>query len=80
MEKKLDSVRQSFEDKKHLDPIIKDYDIKVAELCKPHTSWYNIDKPKLDPQKILSANIQLNSVKMDQIVDNVQIPIEANGQ
>ena len=77
-EKKLDSSRQSYETKKHFEQTIQSFNVKVVELCKPHESWYNIDKPQLEPEKILSANIQLEAVKIEDNIDNDQMSIEMN--
>ena len=76
IEKKLESARQEYETRKHLDQTLKNYDEKIVDLCKPYENWYNIDKPKLDPSKILIKNIQPKSVIVNGKVDNIQIPPE----
>lgn len=56
-ENKLESIQKNYDVRKHLELIIREYNSRVSELCKPHENWYNIDKPVLDIDKILSPGI-----------------------
>lgn len=58
LDNKLESTQKNYDIRKHLEPIIREYDSKVNELCKPHESWYNIDKPVLNIDKILIPKIE----------------------
>ena len=57
-ENKLESTQKNYDARKHLEPITREYDSRVSELCKPHENWYNIDKPVLEIKKILSPGIK----------------------
>ena len=80
IEKKLESARQEYDAKRHLDLTLKEYNVKVVELCKPHEKWYNIDKPELDLEKILSRNIQPKPVIIDEKIDNIQMSLGIDRQ
>jgi hypothetical protein len=72
-EKKLDSARQEYEMKKHLDQTLKNFNVKITQLCKSYENWYNIDIPKLDPEKILIKNIKPKSVIMNNKTETIKI-------
>jgi len=57
MKNKLEAAQKSYEARKHLEPITREYDSRVTELCKPQENWYNIDKPVLEIDKVLSPGI-----------------------
>ena len=80
LEKKLESARHEYEMKKHLDQTLKNFNVKILELCKPYESWYNIDKPGINPEKILIKNIQPKSVITHEKVDNIEIPLNIDRQ
>lgn len=62
MENKLEATQKSYDARKHLEPITREYDSRLAELCKPQENWYNIDKPVLEMDKILSPGIAPNEM------------------
>jgi len=70
MENKLEAAHKSYESRKHLEPITREYDSRVAELCKPQENWYNIDKPVLEIDKILSPGIapkEMATIEKEQV-------------
>jgi len=70
MENKLEAAHKSYEARKHLEPITREYDSRVAELCKPQENWYNIDKPVLEIDKILSPGIapkEMANIEKEQV-------------
>ncbi|MCW4012830.1 MAG: hypothetical protein NWF07_07535, partial [Candidatus Bathyarchaeota archaeon] len=66
MENKLEAAQKSYDARKHLDPITREYDTRVVELCKPQENWYNIDKPVLELDKILSSGIELKETNAEE--------------
>ena len=76
LEKKLDSVRKSFEARKHLELLVQEFNSKVNQLCKPHEKWYNIDKPALNLDKILSPNVKIEPIGVEDEDEMLQVPLE----
>lgn len=76
LEKKLDSARKSFEARKHLELLVQEFNSKVNQLCKPHEKWYNIDKPALNLDKILSPNVKIEPIGVEDEDEMLQVPLE----
>ena len=53
LDRKLSSLSRDYEERRHLKPVLADFERRVEELCKPHVEWYNIDRPMLNVDKIL---------------------------
>ncbi len=76
LEKKLDSARKSYEAKKHLDLLVQEFNTKVNQLCKTHEKWYNIDKPELNLNKIISPSVKIEPINDVVEDESLQISLE----
>lgn len=56
LDRKLSNLRKDYEERRHLKSVLLDFERRVEELCKPHVEWYNIDRPKLEIDKILTPD------------------------
>ncbi len=80
VESKLNKKMKDYESKKHLGSILQEYETKLGNFCKPHESWYNIDKPKLDMDKILNPRVEISVIGSNVIEgkNKVSLEIERN--
>jgi hypothetical protein len=76
VEMKLTKKKKEYESKKHLSPILHEYETKLGSFCKPHENWYNIDKPSLDAEKILTPQIEIMSVEAKRSDEKNHITLE----
>lgn len=51
--RKLNQLLKDYDSRKHLKPVLNEFEVHVKKLCSEHEKWYNIDKPTLDVEKIL---------------------------
>jgi hypothetical protein len=58
MNRKLIQSIKDYETRKHIKPIVSEFEARVKELCNPHEKWYNIDKPSLNVDEILKPKTE----------------------
>lgn len=74
LERKLSSLSRGYEVKSHLRPVLAEFERRVDELCKPHVEWYNIDRPVLDVNKILTPVEEVVPVQEDVVFGDILMP------
>ncbi len=70
LDRKLSGLSRDYEERRHLKPVLAEFERRVDELCKPHVEWYNIDKPVLDVDKILSPREK--AAEPDEVIEGKQ--------
>lgn len=58
IEKTLNKTIKNYEERNHLKPILSKFEEEIDSLCKPHEKWFNIDRPSIDIEAILSPKIE----------------------